>query len=98
MKKKIKLLEKKGFGNIFNFTKDLSEIILPLIISHFIKSYLINEKNLEDFQNYLLSIFPKEIIKYVYPQREKKLKFLYKFLQNFMQNYTQKKYMDFIKE
>ena len=62
----------EGFGYIFNYANNLSEITLPLIISHFIKSYLISKNVLEEMESNFLSIFGKKIIYYIYPQKEKK--------------------------
>jgi len=62
----------EGFGYIFNYANNLSEITLPLIISHFIKSYLISKNDLEEMESNFLTIFGKKIIYYIYPQKEKK--------------------------
>lgn len=67
--------DKESYGYIFDYAKDLSEIVLPLIISHFIKSYLISKKDLEEMENNFVSIFGKEILDYINPQKEKKLIF-----------------------
>ena len=61
------------FGYIFNYTEKLSDIVLPLIISHFLKSFLITKKDLEEMENTFLSMFGKKIIDYIYPQKEKKI-------------------------
>ena len=63
----------EGYGYIFNYANNLSEITLPLIIAHFIRSYLISKKDLEEMENNFLSIFGKKIIDYIYPQKEKKI-------------------------
>ena len=63
----------EGYGYIFNYANNLSEITLPLIISHFIRSYLISKKDLEEMENNFLSIFGKKIMDYIYPQKEKKI-------------------------
>ena len=62
----------EGYGYIFNYAENLAEITLPLIISHFIRSYLISKKDLEEMENNFLSIFGKKILDYIYPQKEKK--------------------------
>ena len=70
------------FGYIFNYTENLSEIVLPLIISHFLKSYLIKKKDLEEMENNFLSMFGEKIIDYIYPhilKKKKKLVFHYIF-------------------
>ena len=41
----------EGYVYVFNIAQNLSEITLPLIISHFIKSYLISKNDLEEMQN-----------------------------------------------
>ena len=41
----------EGYVYVFNISQNLSEITLPLIISHFIKSYLISKNDLEEMQN-----------------------------------------------
>ena len=65
----------EGYGYVFNIAQNLSEITLPLIISHFIKSYLISKNDLEEMQNNFLKVFGKNktIIDYIYPQKEKKI-------------------------
>ena len=63
----------EGYGYIFNYVDNLSEIILPLIISHFIKSYLISKNDLEEMESNFLSIFGKKIMSYIRPQKEKKI-------------------------
>lgn len=75
----------EGYGYIFNIAKDLSEITLPLIISHFIKSYLISKNDLEEMKKGFLSIFGKDkrIIDYIYPQKEKKIDIPYHILAKF---------------
>ena len=65
--------KKESFGFIYNYAENLSEIILPLIISHFLKSYLITKKDLEQTENNFLSMFGEKIIDYIYPQKEKKI-------------------------
>ena len=65
----------EGYVYVFNIAQNLSEITLPLIISHFIKSYLISKNDLEEMQNNFLKVFGKNktIIDYIYPQKEKKI-------------------------
>ena len=65
----------EGYGYIFNIAENLTEITMPLIISHFIKSYLISKNDLEEMQKNFLSFFGKnkKIIDYIYPQKEKKI-------------------------
>ena len=50
---------------------------LPLIISHFIKSYLISKNDLEEMESNFLSIFGKKIMSYIRPQKEKKNKYTF---------------------
>ena len=50
----------EGYGYIFNYVDNLSEIILPLIISHFIKSYLISKNDLEEMESNFLSFLEKK--------------------------------------
>ena len=75
----------KGYGYTFSIAKNLSQITLPLIISHFIKSYLISKKSLEEMKKNFLSIFGKDkrIIDYIYPQKEKKIDIPYHILAKF---------------
>ena len=63
----------EGYVYVFNITQNLSEITLPLIISHFIKIYLISKNDLEEMKNNFLKVFGKNktIIDYIYPQKEK---------------------------
>jgi len=75
----------KGYGYTFSIAKNLSQITLPLIISHFIKSYLISKKGLEEMKKNFLSVFGKDkrIIDYIYPQKEKKIDIPYHILAKF---------------
>jgi hypothetical protein len=75
--------DKESYGYIFDYAKDLSEIVLPLIISHFIKSYLISKKDLEEMENNFVSIFGKEILDYINPQKEKKINIPFHILAKF---------------
>ena len=47
----------EGYGYVFYIAENLSEITLPLIISHFIKSYLISKSiYIKNWKNYLGSL------------------------------------------
>ena len=84
--------DKESYGYIFDYAKDLSEIVLPLIISHFIKSYLISKKDLEEMENNFVSIFGKEILDYINPQKEKKINIPFHILAKFyIRLYTSEK-------
>ena len=50
----------EGYGYIFNYVDNLSEIILPLIISHFIKSYLISKNDLEEMESNFYQFLEKK--------------------------------------
>ena len=72
----------EGYVYVFNISQNLSEITLPLIISHFIKSYLISKKD------FFKSFWKKQNNNWLYlSQKRKKLIFHYILLQNFMQDY-----------
>ena len=63
---------KDGFGNIFDYSNDLSGICFPLLLGKLINTSLIKGNELEEFALFLLGNYP-ELKKLTIPSQDKKM-------------------------
>ena len=75
LKKKKYIPEKDDFNNTFLKINNISDIVTPFLFGQLINSSFIKENDLKTFQTFLISYYP-ELKNYIYPSKEKKLKFL----------------------
>ena len=80
--KKIYIPQKENFGNIFFNADSISKMAYPYFFGQIMNSNLINDYDLEAFQNFLLDYYPK-LKDLIFPAREKKIAIPYYLLAKF---------------
>ena len=80
--KKIYIPQEEHYGCIFFNADNISKMAYPYFFGQIINSNLINDYDLESFQNFLLDYYP-ELKNLIFPSREKKIPIPYYLLAKF---------------